>query len=61
MNIDNVTVGGYSRSRCSGWYVSVISSSSVPGALPVNIIALLLGMKLGITISQGWPPVGLAE
>jgi hypothetical protein len=25
MNIDNVTVGGYRRSRCSGWYVSVIS------------------------------------
>src|SRR5450432_3995694 len=56
MNIDNVTVGGYSRSRCSGWYVSVISSSSGPGALPVNIVALLPGLETHITISQGWPP-----
>ena len=30
MNIDNVTVGEYSRSRRSGWYVSVISNSSGP-------------------------------
>jgi hypothetical protein len=28
MNIDSVTVGGYSRSRCSGSSSSVVSSNS---------------------------------
>jgi hypothetical protein len=30
MNIDSVTVGGYSRSRCSGSSASVVSSNSGP-------------------------------
>ena len=67
MNIDSVTVGGYSRSRCSGRCDSVTSSSSGPVrrlkkptastrcASSADLLSMLLGMKLGITLSQGWP------
>ena len=66
-NIASVTVGGYSRSRCSGRCASVTSSSSGPVSTLKNSSALLGTRRaarsastlpprdLDVTMGQGWP------